>query len=139
LHTGHRARCALRATTAGSPVARKGAGLCAGRRGVRGRDNAVHRHRAGDQRPAATQAVAVMLEKKARPRGCVEGKVGWGRRERAGRAHLDGVRQTICTATAALRAAVRRGEERDRGEAAVGENYAGIVARKLGDGRFLRR
>jgi hypothetical protein len=80
-----------------------------------------------------------MLEKKARPRGCVEGKVGWGRRERAGRAHLDGVRQTICTATAALRAAVRRGEERDRGEAAVGENYAGIVARKLGDGRFLRR
>jgi hypothetical protein len=80
-------------------------------------------------------AVAVMLGEKARPRGCVEGKIGWGRRERAGRAHLDGERQATCTATAAIRAAVRRGEERDRGEAAVGENYAGIVARKLGDGR----
>jgi hypothetical protein len=52
-----------------------------------------------------------------------------------GRAHLDGERQATCTATAAFRAAFRRGEERDRGEAVVGENYAGIVARKLGDGR----
>jgi hypothetical protein len=80
-------------------------------------------------------AVAIMLGEKAWPRGCVEGKIGWGRRERVGRAHLDGERQATCTATAAFRAAVRRGEERDRGEAAVGENYAGIMARKLGDGR----
>jgi hypothetical protein len=51
-----------------------------------------------------------------------------GRRERVGRAHLDGEKQAPCTATAALRSAVRRGGERDRGEAVVGENCAGIAS-----------
>jgi hypothetical protein len=45
-----------------------------------------------------------------------------------GQAHLDGEKQAPCTATAALRSAVRRGGERGRGEAVVGENCAGIAS-----------
>jgi hypothetical protein len=145
-HAGTPACCVLRFATAGNPVARKGTGLRAGRRGVvephagealagraeerrdgearpwglavdrAGRKLGSQRASAASRRPSVGHAG---WGKEARPRGCVEGKVGWGRRERAGRAHLDGERQATCTATAALRAAVRRGE------AAMGENCAG--------------
>jgi hypothetical protein len=99
--SGDWARCALQAATAGSSVAHKGAGLRAGRRGVRGRDESLRRSPWPRRRAATERGLAG--EKKQRDEGLRvrRRRVRRGRKNGKGERGRGGLTSAARTTTAA--------------------------------------